>query len=655
MIPELGHFALILALGLAVIQTAVPIYGVVRNRADCLAVAAPAAIGQFVMLGIAFVALAFAFYANDFSVAYVAANSNTHLPWFYRIAAVWGAHEGSLLLWMMLLSCWSLAVAAASGSLPREVASCVLAVMGAISVGFLMFTLFTSNPFAREFPMPGEGRDLNPLLQDPGLVFHPPMLYMGYVGFCVAFAFAITALITGRVDSAWTRWTRPWTTAAWVFLTVGITLGSWWAYNELGWGGWWFWDPVENASFMPWLVGTALIQSLAVTEKRGIFKSWTVLLAITAFALSLLGNFLVRSGVLISVHAFATDPTRGIYILAFFAVVIGGSLLLYAIRAPKFESGGEPVAVLSREGLLLLNNIFLVVAAAGVLLGTLYPILADSLGMGRISVGPPYFNKIFIPLTAPLVALVGFAAVMAWKRTRAETLRSRLWVPLVLAIIAGVVLPLVTLGTSAVAAVAGCVLGSWAILAALEDVARRVKGRRIMLPRNVLGMTLAHIGVGVFVIGVSLVSGFGGEHDVRLGPGDSASIAGYDFRFLGTRHEEGPNYVAEVGDFIVSRDGEQVNELFPAKRRYNASGQTMTESGIDVGIFRDLYVSLGEPLDGDAWSVRLYHRPFVRWIWAGGFLAAIGGLLALSDKRYWRRERSAERVARQGGMHPVSA
>lgn len=645
MIPEIGHFALILALGLAVIQTVVPLYGFARNRADCLAMAAPAAIGQFTMLGIAFVSLGFAFFANDFSVAYVAENSNTQLPWFYRIAAVWGAHEGSLLLWMMLLSCWSLAVAAASRTLPREVASCVLAVMGSISVGFLMFTLFTSSPFTRQFPAPGEGRDLNPLLQDPGLVFHPPMLYMGYVGFCVAFAFAITALITGRVDSAWTRWTRPWTTAAWVFLTVGVTLGSWWAYNELGWGGWWFWDPVENASFMPWLVGTALIHSLAVTEKRGIFKSWTVLLAITAFALSLLGTFLVRSGVLISVHAFATDPARGVYILAFFAVVIGGSLLLYAIRAPQFEAGTEPVAVLSREGLLLLNNIFLVVAAAGVLLGTLYPILADSLGMGRISVGPPYFNKVFIPLTAPLVLLVGAAAVMAWKRTRAEVLRSRLWAPLIIAIVVGVAMPLLTVGPGALAAIAGCVLGCWAIATAVEDIVRRCRGRRIMLPRNVLGMALAHIGVGVFVIGISLVSGYGSEHDVRLAPGESTSTAGHEFTFMGTRHVEGPNFVAEVGDFVVRKDGKQIAELYPAKRKYNASGQTMTESGIDAGIWRDLYVSLGEPLSGDAWSVRIYHRPFIRWIWAGGFLAAIGGLLALSDKRYRRRADAPTRRA----------
>jgi len=639
MIPELGNFALILALCLALVQTAVPLYGMARSRADCLAVAAPAAVGQFVMLGIAFAALAFAFYGNDFSVAYVAANSNTHLPWFYRIAAVWGAHEGSLLLWMLLLSCWSLAVAAASRSLPRDVASCVLAVMGSVSVGFLIFTLFTSNPFARQFPAPAEGRDLNPLLQDPGLVIHPPMLYMGYVGFCVAFAFAITALITGRVDSAWTRWTRPWTTAAWVFLTVGVTLGSWWAYNELGWGGWWFWDPVENASFMPWLVGTALIHSLAVTEKRGIFKSWTVLLAITAFALSLLGTFLVRSGVLISVHAFATDPARGVYILAFFAVVIGGSLLLYAIRAPRFEAGTEPVAILSREGLLLLNNIFLVVAAAAVLLGTLYPILADALGLGRISVGPPYFNKVFIPLTAPLVALVGGAAVIAWKRTRWQAVQSRLWLPLLLAIGLGVLLPWLALGESGVVAAAGCVLGIWAILGALEDVVRRVRGRRVMLPRNVLGMTLAHVGVGVFVIGVSLVTGFGGERDVRMAPGDRVSFAGYDFVFKGTRHVEGPNFTAETGDFLVFDDGDQIAELEPAKRRYNASGQVMTESGIDVGVFRDLYVSLGESLSGQAWSVRIYHRPFIRWIWAGAFLSAIGGLVALTDKRYRRREK----------------
>ncbi|MBH04160.1 MAG: c-type cytochrome biogenesis protein CcmF [Xanthomonadales bacterium] len=639
MIPELGHLALVLALMMALVQSLWPLYGLAAGRPIYMRLAAPAALGQFLMLGVAFAALAWAFYVNDFSVVYVADNSNTNLPWFYRLGAVWGAHEGSLLLWMTELAAWSLAVVLASRSLPREVSSCVLAVMGLVSVGFLVFTLATSNPFTRQFPAPGQGRDLNPLLQDPGLVFHPPMLYMGYVGFSVAFAFAITALITGRVDSAWTRWTRPWTLAAWVFLTIGITLGSWWAYNELGWGGWWFWDPVENASFMPWLVGTALIHSLAVTEKRGIFQSWTVLLAITAFALSLLGTFLVRSGVLISVHAFATDPARGVYILGLLAGVVGGSLLLYAWRAPRFATGTEPVAVLSREGLLLLNNIFLVVAAAAVLIGTLYPILADGLGLGRLSVGPPYFNKVFLPLTAPLVLLVGGAATMAWKRTRPVVLTSRLWLPAILAVLVGVGLPLFTVGTHAVVAVAGCALGSWAILAAFEDIVRRTRGRRLKLPRQIIGMTLAHVGVGVFVIGVSLVSGFGGERDIRMRPGQSLTIAGHNVTFNGITAQQGPNYVAQVGTFTLRQGDRVVSRIHPAKRRYDDSDAVMTESGIDRDVFGDIYVSLGDSLEDGAWSVRVYNRPFVRWIWAGGFLAALGGLLALSDKRYWRRRR----------------
>ncbi|MES1956235.1 heme lyase CcmF/NrfE family subunit [Salinisphaera hydrothermalis] len=641
MIPELGHFALVLALMMALVQSVWPLYGLAAKRPIYLQLAAPAAVGQFLMLGIAFATLAWSFYINDFSVVYVADNSNSHLPWFYRLGAVWGAHEGSLLLWMMELSAWSLAVVLASRSLPREVASCVLAVMGLVSAGFLLFTLATSSPFARQFPAPGQGRDLNPLLQDPGLVFHPPMLYMGYVGFSVAFAFAITALITGRVDSAWTRWTRPWTLAAWAFLTVGITLGSWWAYNELGWGGWWFWDPVENASFMPWLVGTALIHSLAVTEKRGIFQSWTVLLAITAFALSLLGTFLVRSGVLISVHAFATDPARGVYILGLLAVAVGGSLLLYAWRAPRFATGTEPVAVLSREGLLLLNNIFLMVAAAAVLIGTLYPILADGLGLGRLSVGAPYFDKVFIPLTAPLVLLVGAAAAMAWKRTRPVTLTSRLWPPAILAVLVGVGLPLLTVGVRALIAVAGCVLGAWAILAALEDVLRRTRGRRLKLPRQIVGMTLAHVGVGVFVIGVSLVSGFGDERDLSMQAGQSLAFSGYRISFNGITQERGPNYVAQVGSFTVRQGKRVVSRVHPAKRRYDNSNAVMTESGIDSGLFGDIYISLGDSLKDGAWSVRLYDRPFVRWIWAGGFLAALGGLIALSDKRYWRRQRRA--------------
>ncbi|RJS92071.1 heme lyase CcmF/NrfE family subunit [Salinisphaera sp. Q1T1-3] len=657
MIPELGHLALILALAMALVQSLWPIYGIVCQRPAYQRVAGPAAVGQFLMLGAAFVALGWAFFFNDFSVVYVAENSNTNLPWFYRLGAIWGAHEGSLLLWMMELAMWSLAVALASRSLPREVASGVLAVMGLVSVGFLLFTLTTSDPFTRQFPAPGQGRDLNPLLQDPGLVFHPPMLYMGYVGFCVAFAFAITALITGRVDAAWTRWTRPWTLAAWVFLTIGITLGSLWAYNELGWGGWWFWDPVENASFMPWLVGTALIHSLAVTEKRGIFQSWTVLLAITAFALSLLGTFLVRSGVLVSVHAFATDPSRGIYILSFFAIVVGSSLLLYAIRAPRFQSGSEPVAVLSREGLLLMNNLFLVVAAAAVLIGTLYPIFADALGFGRISVGPPYFNKVFVPLTAPLVLFIGAGAAMAWKRTRRETLKSRLWLPAIAAVVVGVALPALTVGVHVVAAVAGCVLGCWAIATALEELWRRIRGTRIKLPRQILGMALAHIGVGIFVIGVSLVSGYGGERDARMVPGQSVDFGGYSIVFNGIRAEKGPNYTARVGEFDIRRDGETVAHVTPAKRAYDHSGQQMTEAGIDHRLFGDLYVSLGDSLSGKAWSVRIYDRPFVFWIWAGGFLAAFGGLLALSDKRYWRRRRAREtdpaKAVRSPGHGPL--
>ena len=646
MIPELGHLALILALAMALVQSLWPLYGIAANRPAYQQVAAPAAVGHCLMLGLAFLALAWSFYVNDFSVTYVADNSNTNLPWFYRLGAVWGAHEGSLLLWMMELALWSVAVVCASRTLPREVASTVLAVMGLVSIGFLLFTLATSNPFARQFPAPAQGRDLNPLLQDPGLVFHPPMLYMGYVGFCVAFAFAITALIHGRVDAAWTRWTRPWTLAAWVFLTIGITLGSWWAYNELGWGGWWFWDPVENASFMPWLVGTALIHSLAVTEKRGIFQSWTVLLAITAFALSLLGTFLVRSGVLVSVHAFATDPSRGIYILSFFAIVVGGSLLLYAARASKFAAGTEPVSPLSREGLLLLNNLFLVVAAAAVLIGTLYPILADALGMGRLSVGPPYFNKVFVPLTAPLVLLMGAGAAMAWKRTRPNALMSRLWAPAVIAIVAAVVLTGLTVGVSGLAALAGCVLGAWAIATAFEELWRRTRGSRWMLPRQVLGMALAHIGVGVFVIGVSLVSGYGGERDVRMTPGDTVQYAGHAFVFRGVDNVPGPNYQAREATFDIYKNDRQVASVFPEKRKYDQSAQQMTESGISSGPFGDLYVSLGEPLADDAWTVRIYNRPFVRWIWAGGFIAAFGGILALSDKRYWRRRRRRARAGR---------
>ena len=650
MIVELGHFALVLALCLSLVQAVVPMLGYRTGRTDLMGMAMPAASGQFVFLALAFAALGWAFLQNDFSVAYVAANSNTELPWYYRLAAVWGAHEGSLLLWVTMLAGWSLAVAAFSRSLPTDVAACVLAVMGMVSVGFLVFTLGTSNPFERLCPAAAEGRDLNPLLQDPGLIIHPPLLYMGYVGFAVAFAFAITALITGRVDSAWTRWTRPWTTAAWAFLTIGITLGSWWAYNELGWGGWWFWDPVENASFMPWLVGTALIHSLAVTEKRGIFQSWTVLLAISAFALSLLGTFLVRSGVLVSVHAFATDPARGIYILMFFAVVVGGSLLLYAARAPKLARGDTPVKALSREGLLLLNNLFLVVSAAAVLLGTLYPLVADALGLGRISVGPPYFNTVFVPLTVPLVILCGFGGAMAWKRTRWQVLRDRLWVPALVATVAGVGLSWITLGTGGVVATAGCMVGFWAIATAMEELWYR---RRTSWSRGVLGMTMAHAGVGVMVIGITLVTAFGLDRDASLAVGESKTMAGYQFTFEGTEQQTGPNYIAQVGHVAISdADGNAIATVHPEKRRYPSRGNVMTESGVHSNLFRDLYVSLGEPLQQGGWSLRLFYRPFVLWIWLGGLLMMLGGILATTDPRY-RRLRQRER--QRADSHAVAA
>lgn len=647
MIPELGRLALILALAMALVQSCWPLYGMATGRPAYRHFAAPAAIGQCLMLLIAFAALAWSFYVNDFSVVYVAANSNTQLPWFYRMAAVWGAHEGSLLLWLLELGLWSLAVVGASRSLPREVAASVLSIMGLISAGFLLFTLTTSDPFLRQFPAPMQGRDLNPLLQDPGLVLHPPMLYMGYVGFSVAFAFAVTALLSGRVDSAWTRWIRPWTLAAWVCLTLGIILGSGWAYNELGWGGWWFWDPVENASFMPWLVGTALIHSLAVTEKRGIFQSWTVLLAIATFALSLLGTFLVRSGVLVSVHAFASDPDRGVYILMLFAGFVGGALLLYALRAGALGQAAEPVAILSREGLLLLNNLFLVVAAASVLVGTLYPILAEALGWGRLSVGAPYFDQVFVPLMAPLIVLVGLASAMAWKQTRLATLTSRLWGAALGAIVAGVSLPAAAVGLQAVPAIAGSVMGCWAIASSAEEwLRRRRRGSR--LSRQVLGMTLAHAGVGILVIGISLVSGFGSERQARMAPGDTLQFAGYEVVFHGTQQHQGPNYTAQVGEFTLYRDGRAVASIRPAKRRYEASGASMTEAGIDKGLFGDLYLSLGDGGSSGAWGVRLYDRPFVRWIWAGGLLAALGGLIALTDKRYWRR-----RPDRSGHSGPI--
>jgi len=644
MIPELGHFTLILALLVALVQAAVPLVGAARNDTALMNVAVPAARLQLVLVATAFALLAYSFATSDFSVENVAAHSNSQLPLHYRIAATWGSHEGSLLLWTLMLAGWATAVSLFSRSLPLVLKARVLAVMGIIGVGFLLFLLFTSNPFARLVPAAPEGADLNPLLQDPGMVVHPPMLYMGYVGFSVAFAFAIAALLGGRLDATWARWSRPWTTVAWCFLTIGIALGSAWAYYELGWGGWWFWDPVENASFMPWLVGTALIHSLAVTEKRGTFRSWTVLLAIVAFSLSLLGTFLVRSGVLTSVHAFATDPARGIFILVFLALVVGGSLLLYAARAGAVGAGG-PFGAVSRESLLLANNILLAVAMGSVLLGTLYPLFVDAMSSDKISVGPPYFNAVFFPLMAPLVFLMAVGPVAAWRHARLPDIWVRLRWALAVALVTAAVLPYVLGRWSPLIAV-GLFLALWVAAATVAAVVQRFsampqRGLAARIRGNSsawYGMLVAHLGVAVFIVGVTLVKGYEIEQDVRLAPGQSADVGGYTFTFRNMSAERGPNYDALVGNFDVARNGRVVSHLEPAKRTYRASGSVMTEAGIDPGLFGDHYVSLGEPLsaagpDG-AWSVRIYVKPFVDWIWFGCLVMALGGFLAIADRRY---------------------
>jgi len=640
MIPEIGHFALIVALFIALIQGVLPIIGAARDNAVLMGAARPLAHGQFVFIAIAFGCLVHAFVVNDFSVLYVAQHSNSQLPVQYRVAAVWGGHEGSLLLWTFILSLWTVAVAIYSKHLPEEMVARVLGVMGLIAVGFLLFMLFTSSPFERLIPAAVDGRDLNPLLQDPGLVIHPPMLYMGYVGFSVAFSFAIAALLGGRLDATWARWSRPWTTVAWVFMTAGIALGSWWAYYELGWGGWWFWDPVENASFMPWLVGTALIHSLAVTEKRGAFKSWTVLLAIAAFSLSLLGTFLVRSGVLTSVHAFASDPKRGVFILTFLVVVIGISLLLFAWRAPKIGLGGK-FDLLSRESLLLSNNVLLSVASASVFIGTLYPLFMDALGMGKLSVGPPYFNAVFVPLMVPMIILMGLGPLARWKKFAAPDLAKRVRWGLASALAVALILPLV-MGQWSVMIALGLALAFWIIASVAVSFSERLAGRNAFMQRvrsqslSYYGMQCAHLGVAVFILGVTMVKGYETERDVRMNVGDTLQAGGYEFRFNGVTEEEGPNYIAGKGRVSVSKNGQLVTELFPEKRLYNATGMPMTEAAIDTGFLGDLYVSLGEPIpesDG-AWAVRVYIKPFVDWIWAGCLLMAIGGILAISDRRY---------------------
>jgi len=644
MIPEIGHFALIVALLVALVQGIVPMLGAARRDGTLMAVAVPAARAQFALVAIAFGCLAYSFVTSDFSVENVAMHSNSQLPAHYRFAATWGSHEGALLLWSLMLAGWGAAVTFFSRNLPQTLRARVLAVMGLVAVGFLLFLLATSNPFSRLSPPAPEGRDLNPLLQDPGMVVHPPMLYMGYVGFSVAFAFAIAALLGGRLDAAWARWSRPWTTVAWAFLTVGIMMGSAWAYYELGWGGWWFWDPVENASFMPWLVGTALIHSLAVTEKRGAFRSWTVLLAILAFSLSLVGTFLVRSGVLTSVHAFATDPARGIFILAFLAVVIGGSLVLYAARAGAVGAGGGFAAV-SRESMLLGNNILLVIAMASVLLGTLYPLVIDALGLGKISVGPPYFDAVFYPLMAPLVFLMGVGPVAAWRQARVPDLWTRLQWALYVALASAVVVPfamgqwkpLVALGVTLAAWIAATT--ATALLQRLRAAPQRTLADKLRAnPAAWYGMLLAHLGVAVFIAGVTLVKGYEIERDIRLDVGQSVEVAGDTYTFRGVTPRPGPNYDATVATIDVSRDGKTLATLHPQKRAYRASGQVMTEADIETRIRGDRYVSLGEPVSGDgasgAWGVRIYVKPFVDWIWGGCLLMALGGFVAVSDRRY---------------------
>jgi cytochrome c-type biogenesis protein CcmF len=634
MTPELGHLALILAFLIALIQGVLPIVGAHRGHAGWIALARPAAQTQFVLVLFAFACLMQAFVANDFSVAYVAAHSNSKLPTMYRASAVWGGHEGSLLLWVLMLTGWTFAVSLFSRQLPQAMVARVIGVLGLVSAGFLMFMLFTSDPFERLLPGAPDGQDLNPLLQDPGLVFHPPMLYMGYVGFSVAFAFAIAALLAGRLDAAWARWSRPWTTVAWVFLTLGIALGSYWAYYELGWGGWWFWDPVENASFMPWLVGTALIHSLAVTEKRGSFKNWTVLLAICAFSLSLLGTFLVRSGVLTSVHAFAADPKRGIFILLFLTVVIGGSLVLFAWRAPKVSMGGA-FAVVSRETLLLVNNVLLMVAAGSVLLGTLYPLLIDALGLGKLSVGPPYFNAVFMPLMLPLLFLMAVGPLARWKQADARDMAQRLRLAAVLAVVAGIGLPFLVGEWTPLIAL-GLLLAVWIAASSAFQIRARLKSG--WPPRSYWGMHAAHIGIAVFVVGVTLVKGYEVEKDVRMAVGDTVEIGGHTAKLLGVSQVPGPNYVALRGDVELSRGGNVIALLHPEKRSYFSSQMPMTETAIDSGFTRDLYVSLGEPLNAPGaaavWSVRVYYKPFIVWIWGGCLFMALGGALAASDRRY---------------------
>ena len=640
MIAELGNYALALSLAIAVLLAIFPLWGAEKGNVQFMALARPMTYGLFLILSVSFGALFYVFAINDFSVQYVVNNSNTTLPIYYRLSAVWGSHEGSLLLWIWLLSLWSAAVALFSKRLPQEAVARVLGIMGIISIGFLLFVLFTSNPFTRTFPdFPVDGKELNPLLQDIGLIFHPPLLYMGYVGFSVAFAFSIASLMTGKLDTAWARWSRPWTMAAWVFLTLGIVLGSWWAYYELGWGGWWFWDPVENASFMPWLAGTALLHSLAVTEKRGSFKAWTVLLAILAFSLCLLGTFLVRSGILVSVHAFASDPTRGLYVLAYLIVVIGGSLTLYAYKGSQIRSRDNAERY-SRESLLLLNNILLMTALCVVLLGTLLPLVHKQLGLGSISIGAPFFDQMFLIIMTPFALLLGIGPLVKWRRDQFSAIRTPVIASVIIMLIAGFALPYLLQDKLTVSAVLGTMMTVIIVLLSLYEMHQRATYRDTFwrgitkLSRSHWGMILAHLGVAMTVWGIAFSQNYSIERDVRMNVGDTVQIAGYDFTFKGISDANGPNYVGGKAQIDISRDGKHETTLYAEKRLYTVSKMPMTEAAIDWGFSRDLYAALGEKLDNNAWALRLYYKPFIRWIRLGGLFMALGGVLCMFDRRY---------------------
>ncbi|MBK6758250.1 MAG: heme lyase CcmF/NrfE family subunit [Moraxellaceae bacterium] len=647
MIAELGHFALILGLVMAVLQATLPLYGLYTGSVPFQRTARSAAFLQAFCLSLAFVSLTTAFLQNDFSLDYVARQSNSLLPYYYKISAVWGGHEGSLLLWVLVLSWWSAAVALFSQNLPREMIARVLAIMGMVSVALISFVVITSNPFNYLLPdFPMDGADLNPLLQDIGLIIHPPMLYMGYVGFTVPFAFAMAGLMGGRLDSAWARWSRPWALAAWCFLAVGIALGSWWAYYELGWGGWWFWDPVENASFMPWLAGTALLHSLAVSEKRGVFKAWTVMLAIIAFALSLLGTFLVRSGVLTSVHAFASDPARGMFVLGILTVVIGASLLLFALRADRLNSESR-YAWLSRESFLLVNNLLLITATTVVLLGTLFPLIADAFNLGKISVGAPYFNALFVPITLVLLVFLGLGSLTNWKRHQLNAFLP-LWKVAVASVALGVALPLFVFGTAPIKVALSLSLCSWVVLSIARDMYLKAKTAKqgfgaglLRLSRSYYGMQLAHLGLVITVIGVTLTSTYSVEKDVRLGMGDRVEVGNYQFEWQGVREYKGANFESIQAKIQVFKDNKSIEYLYPEKRVYVVQNRSMTEAAIDGGLFRDLYVAIGEPLENNQWAVRVYYKPFVRWLWLGALVMAFGGIVAMSDRRYRLQKASA--------------